>query len=373
MRGGYRVLDTDRHVVEPRDLWERHLPKALRGHGPRWLDDRWPAMEVAGRPMVDGGPDVLRMIEASGDLGPAREAGFSAESHLADMDREGVDAAVLFPTAGLYVASGDHLQDDLAAALCRAYNEWLAGYCRTDARRLKGLALVPLQDVDAAVREIAHAAGELGLAGVVVRPNPVRRRQLSDPAYWPLYAEAQKLGLALWVHGGPGTILPEIGVRDLTGAEHPEGVTRFEGVFPRSVISPPFELMGAMISLAGHEPLMEFPDLKVVFAGGGCGWLHFWADRMDDDYFNRGEDAVTRLKPGHYVARQTSVVARADENMLPDLAGEFRDNLVWGSEYPTTESNGFGTALDAVIGGPLPDAFKKKLLFDNAARLLRLS
>jgi predicted TIM-barrel fold metal-dependent hydrolase len=371
VRGAYRVLDADRHVVEPHDLWERHLPEDLRDRAPRWTGPGLAGLEVGGRAMVDG-PEIVRMLEPAEEMATARQAGYSAESNLADMDREGVDAAVLFPTAGLYVASADHVEDGLAAALCRAYNDWLAGYCRRDPKRLQGLALVPLQDVEAAVRETRRAAEELGLAGVLVRPNPVRRRQLSDAAYWPLYAEAQRLGIALWVHAGPGSVLPEIGVRDLTGAEHPEGVMRFEGVFPRWVISPPFELMGAMISLAGHEPLMEFPGLKVVFAGGGCGWLHFWADRMDDDYFHRGEDAVTRLKPGHYVARQTAVVARAGECMLPDLAGEFGCNLVWGSEYPTRDSLGFAEGIDGLVNGRLSHPFKKKLLWDNAARLLRL-
>jgi predicted TIM-barrel fold metal-dependent hydrolase len=372
MRGPYRVIDADRHVVEPRDIWERYLEAPFKDQAPRWLGAGL-ATQVGGKSTFQGGADVLRALGPAEGFAAAREAGFSAQSNLADMDREGVDVAVLFPSAGLHVIWADHVQPELAAAICRAYNDWLRDYCAVAPDRLKGLALVPLHDVAAAARETRRAR-ELGLAGIVVRPNPVLKRQLCHRDYAALYAVVEQLQMPLWIHGGPGCVLPEIGVRDVTGLEHPEGVVRFEASFARSAISHPLELMGAMGSLAAEEPMMEFPGLRAVFAGAGCGWLHFWADRLDDDYFNRGEDAVTRLKPGHYIAKQASVVARADECMLPDLAGEFQDNLVWGSDYPRPELTGFPDELEALVQNRrLHERFKRKVLWDNAARLLNLT
>jgi predicted TIM-barrel fold metal-dependent hydrolase len=372
MRGAYKVIDADRHVIEPRDIWERYLEASFKERAPRWLGESL-ASEVAGQSTFNGGEDVLRALGPAERFEAARARGFSADANLADMDREGVDVAVLFPSAGLHVIWADHVPTELAAALCRAYNNWLKDYCARDRDRLKGLALVPFHEPAEAVLELRRAR-ELGLVGVVLRPNPVRKRQLCNRDYWPLYAEAERLQMPLFIHGGPGCVLPEIGVKDITGVEHPEGVVRFEGSFTRTAVSHPLEIMGAMGSLAAEDPMMDFPGLRAVFAGAGCGWLHFWADRLDDDYFNRGEDSVTRLKPGHYIAHQASVVARADECMLPDLAGEFQENLLWGSDYPRPELTGFPDELDALVQHKrLSERYKRKILWENAARLLGLA
>jgi predicted TIM-barrel fold metal-dependent hydrolase len=364
----------DRHVVEPPGIWEQHLEAPYKGRAPRMLGSHPVATEVLGTPMVSGGPELLPSLEPAGHFTDARASGFSPQATLRDMDREGVDVAVLLPGAGLYAVWGDHLDAPLAAALCRAYNTWMADYCRASPGRLKGVALLPLQGVIEAVGELRRAVEELGMVGALVRPNPVLRRQLDAREYWPLYQEVQRLGVPLWVHGGPGSILPEIGVRDVTGLEWPQGVVRFQGSFTRHAISHPLEIMGAVISLAGEEPFMEFPDLKVVFAGAGCGWLPFWAERMDDEYFHRGEDAVTRLKPGVYLRRQGFVCARAHEALLPEAAEEHQGLLVWGSEYPFPELSDFPDELDPLVQNPrLSDDAKRDILWGNAARLLKLS
>lgn len=366
MRAGYRILDTERHVLEPADLWQKRLPSGLRHRAPQVSPDRR-TIAVDGRPMMTDG-------EILAGLGPIDGAGAETPAgNLADMDREGIDAAILFPTVGLYATWSDELPADLSVALCRTYNDWLADYCAADAHRLKGLALLPLQDVPAAVAELKRARSELGLVGAVLRPNPLLRRQLFHTDYFPLYAEAERLGTPLCIHGGPGSVLPELGVKDFTGAEHPNGVQRFTGLLPRNAISYPLEVMGAMISLAGEEPLMEFPGLRVLFASAGAGWLHWWVERMDDEFMHLGYDAVTKLKPGHYVKRQAAVAAYADEGILPFLLDEFGDNLTWGSAYPSPYLTRFPDELAPLLENPeIPDAARRKILWDTPARLFGL-
>lgn len=374
MRGSYKVVDTDRHVVEPRNIWALYLETSFKKRAPKWLWDESIATAVLGKPMSSGGPEVIRSAEPSELFAAARAAGFSPQSNLDDMDREGVDVAVLLPSAGLYVVWGDHVDAALAVAICRAYNNWLADYSHHQPERLKGVAMIPLQDVPAAVREMRRAVEKLGMVGVLVRPNPVLKRQLESPEYWPIYAEAQRLGIPIWVHGSPGSILPEIGVKDITGLEWPQGVQRFEGSFARNAISYPLEIMGAMISLAGEEPMMEFPGLKVVFSGAGSGWLPWWVDRMDDEYWVKGRDAVTRMNPGVYVRRQGFACARANERLLPDVAEEFAENLVWGSEYPHPGLTDFPNELESLVQNPrLSEAVKKKILWETPSRLLKIS
>ncbi len=114
--------------------------------------------------------------------------GFDAPSYLRAMDAQGIDAVVLYPSIGLFVPFQPELDAAQSAAACRSYNDWLAAYCAEDERRMAGVGLVPLADVEhwpSSRRE--HAAG-LGLVGVLARPNHLYGRNLGDPAYDPLHA-----------------------------------------------------------------------------------------------------------------------------------------------------------------------------------------
>src|SRR5437899_10374298 len=81
-----------------------------------------------------------------------RKGGFDPHARIPDMDLDGIDAAFLYPSLGLFVGG---VQDPgLAAAICRAYNRWLADYCKTYPDRLFCVAMPPLQSVDAAIDEL---------------------------------------------------------------------------------------------------------------------------------------------------------------------------------------------------------------------------
>ena len=190
----------------------------------------------------------------------ALSAGFDAASHLKDMDREGVDVGVLLPTRGMYVIWADHIDTDLSAALCRAYNNWLHSYCAADSRRLKGVALIPLQGTEEAKAELRRAVLELGFVGAYMRPNPLLKRKLHDSAYDGLYAEAESLGVPILLHEGWGSVLHQL------GEDRQDTIFGLEGVLD------PFEMMLAVMSFMGHNVLERFPDLKVGFPGLR-GWL----------------------------------------------------------------------------------------------------
>jgi len=136
MRDGFRVIDADRHVLEPSDLYERYLPERFRGRvrieGPnqtvRYVDgerisdsDRRPGREMKDFGFIFAGSKGWRETFAD-----ALAAKFDPASNLRDMDREGVDVSVLFPTLGLYIMWRDKLDPELSASICRAYNTSLA-------------------------------------------------------------------------------------------------------------------------------------------------------------------------------------------------------------------------------------------------------
>ena len=151
MRDNFKVIDADRHVLEPTDLFEKYLPTKFRGRvkieGPNQS-----RRAIDGEPISDA--DRMRPTVKQEDYGftfgaskrwretfaEALAAKFDAASNVRDMDREGVDVSVLFPTLGLYIMWRDNLDPELSAAICRAYNTWLADYCSYDPKRLHGFA-----------------------------------------------------------------------------------------------------------------------------------------------------------------------------------------------------------------------------------------
>src|SRR6266536_900999 len=132
---------------------------------------------------------------------------FDPASNIRDMEREGIDVSVLFPTIGLYIMWRDDIDPELSAAICRAYNTWLADYCDYDRKRLYGVMLLPLQDPARAVEELKYAREKLGLVGIFWRPNKFCGRTFASPDYYPIYETASDLGVTVCVHEGARTIL----------------------------------------------------------------------------------------------------------------------------------------------------------------------
>ena len=142
MKDGFRVIDADRHVIEPSDLWDRYMDPRFRGRvtitGPgqagRFVDGQ-PVSDAVLLPRNDRNSDVIFAGDARYDraFGDALASGFDPASNIRDMDREGVDIAVLFPTQGFYMMWADFIEPPLAAAICRAWNDWAAEYCSATA------------------------------------------------------------------------------------------------------------------------------------------------------------------------------------------------------------------------------------------------
>src|SRR5437868_13260068 len=155
-RNGFRLIDAEMHVMEPTDLWQRYIDPEFKDRAPRRLSERkWDI-----RTLVEG--EIMAQIPG-GDwpaLSAAEETAmaeryaeeiardFDPESQVKAMDKEGLDLAILYPTAGMYATAFTHMDPRFAAAVCRAYNDWLYDYIRAaDPKRLFGAACVSPHDV----------------------------------------------------------------------------------------------------------------------------------------------------------------------------------------------------------------------------------
>jgi predicted TIM-barrel fold metal-dependent hydrolase len=304
MREGMRVLDADAHVIEPAGLF------GATGFGANVID------LPPTTPMVPcGDPTVLADFLADG---------CSAREYLRCMDREGIDAVVLYPSIGLFVPFLPSLSPEESASACRAYNEWIADYCSSDSSRMTAAALLPTVDIAAAVREAEHAA-ELGLPAAMVRPNLLYGRDLGDPVYDPLYAVLEERGLTLSVHEGLGVMGPTIG-RD-----------RGDTFAMRHAMSHPMEQMAAMGSLLLLGALERHPRLRVAFLESGTGWLPYWLARLDGhaEWMAESETAGLTLKPSEYFSRQCVICTDPDDPLAAWTVTQVgADHVMWASDFP---------------------------------------
>ncbi|MBX9946776.1 MAG: amidohydrolase [Reyranella sp.] len=351
MKAGFKVLDSDLHTFEPQDLWIRYL------------DDRF----------ADRVPDLPRRRPEAAPASPrhpllaaAAAAGYDPPSHLAAMDVEGIDVAVLFGTRGRHVQMYDDIDPDYAAALARAHNEWSRDFCAAAPDRLKFAAQIAYHDVSQAVREVRRAVDDLGAVAVVGNPNPVNGRHVHDACFEPLWQAIEELGVPYCFHPtGVWTLKDDIG-------------RRFSGQIGAHLLADaarnPIELMLAFASLVAGGVLERHPGLVCAFLEGGCGWLPWWLERLDDtiEKFPENIDVPLSLKPSGYFQRQCFVGAEASERGLPHVVAALGDaTVVFATDYPHRDSL-FPKTTDTLIArADIADDAKRRILWDNPLRLYR--
>ena len=204
----YRVISADSHAIEPPELWRHYLPHAYKDRGPHviseptgdiWVCEGMPS-HIAKRPMgaVAKNREKAYAAAAAGDKRYATDTNdWNPDARVRYMRQDGVDAEVLYPN---YAMRAFGISDpDLQQAVCQAYNDWLSDFCSSHPQELFGIAVIPIFDVDWAIRECRRAK-EKGLVGVLL-PQDTPDGSRYSAAHWdPLWATLAELGMPLSLH-----------------------------------------------------------------------------------------------------------------------------------------------------------------------------
>lgn len=364
----YQVIDADGHVVEPLDLWGRYFSPAYRDRQPRvirdergatrfWLDGRlWPTASGLGVGRPEG---IGAFFDA--DSPKRREGGWDPAARLRDMDAEGIDVMVLYPSLLLM---GIPVVEDpgYAEAVCRAYNDWLSEHCRYNPDRLVGVAVIPLRHPEVAIREARRAVRELGLKAVMAHPAPADARNLDHPDFDPFYAEVQDLEVPLAFHEGGG------------GHERTLSSFRYDNYILTHVISHPFEQMTACANMIVGGVFERFPRLQVAYLESSAAWLPFWLDRLDEHVERLHHLAPNlTLTPSAYFNRQCWISCDPDERTLAatvSLIGDSR--IVWASDYPHLDAREGPVSKFFATQTSLSEDNLRAIMQDNPRRLYGL-
>jgi predicted TIM-barrel fold metal-dependent hydrolase len=352
----YRVFDADGHFDEPQEIWPQYLEPQFRELAPRFVRDS------QGRPCMYVGGEVKEHIPMPPGhrAGDAMAGGRDPHVRLADMNKEGIDVMVMYPTTGLFFFGLERL--DVTAALCRAYNNWAHDFCSVAPERLFAPVILPQMDVPESIAETRRAAEKLGLRGVVLRPNPVAGRTLDHPAFSPLWSLLEELDVPLVLHEGTTQDVPQV------------ASDRYQNFMFRHLISHAFEQQLGLMSLICGGVLERHPGLRVLIVEAGVGWVPYWLDRMDHHIKEWGfASAPLRLKPSEYFARQCYVAADAEERLLPQVISAIGDdNLCFSTDYPHPDHPFEGVVAELADRPDVSEASKRKILYDNAARVFKL-
>ncbi|GIX47440.1 MAG: amidohydrolase [Candidatus Tectimicrobiota bacterium] len=355
MRLPYPVIDGDSHVLEPRDLWLQRLEEPFRPQAPQFR------LTPEGKELfyIDG--KWQKRVPFEGNVWEDRpRGGFDPHERLRVMDALGIDQTFLYPTLGLNLAAVENVP--LAAALCRAYNDWLADYCRVAPQRLFGVAALNLEEPREAIREAQRVVATHGVKAVMIRPNPSRGRCLHHPDYEPFYAALADLGVALAVHEGT------------TGTMPTAGIDRFDNnFFFEHLFSHPFEQQLAFASFLAGGILERHPTLRVAFLEAGTAWVPYWLHRLDEHYEGIGWMVPElRQPPSEYFRRQGWVSCEPDDALLPHLLpliGE--DKVMFSTDYPHYDAKPEPVKLFLELA--LPETARRRILGENAARFYGLT
>ncbi len=367
-KNGFKVMDSDMHVIEPPDLWQRYIDPEFKARAPIGLTRhvRDLGVRVEGKVMPKPAPvSSLTLAKVRKEIieakySDAAERDFDGVAQVRAMDKEGLDVAVLYPSRGLVVLALDHMDPELAAAIARAYNNWLHEFCQTAPQRMYGAALVAPHDVVSAVKEARRAVTELGFKGVLMRPNHVNGRQWSDPYYDPLWEECQRLRIPIGFHEAGRVYLPQPALEQFIPT-----FTMF------NTLSFPMANMMACADLIYGGVMERFPKLKVAFLEGNCSWLPWLLWRMGEymEITGKADHPELKLEPIEYFQRQCFGSIECDEitaKNLPEFGLE--DNIVFSTDYPHLDVK-YPKSVETFLRLPFKEETKRKYLWDNCARL----
>lgn len=378
------VCDSDMHVMEPADLWQRYIAPEFKHAAPVGMTELRRDIRVRlkseillrtgpVRPLKErGGSGIGWREDQEEAYGEAETRGWDTQAQLAGMAREGVDLAVLFPSRGLFVlgldstqAIGpDGLEPELAAAIARAYNDWLHDFCKPAADRLYGAAMVAPHDVAAAVDETRRCVREYGFKAIFLAPGTVNRRPWYDPYYDPLWAECEKLGIPVAFHGGGRTLLrPDFSLEVFA-----------DKLMLWHTFNQPLGVMAAAAALCGGGVLERFPKLRVALLEGNCSWAPWLMHRLDEhqEWVGWYDAPDLKRKPSEYFLSNCFVSVDADETTVKHYVDWFGDdNLVFSTDFPHGDSQ-YPHAVEMFHKLPLSEASRRKILGTNWSRLYDL-
>jgi predicted TIM-barrel fold metal-dependent hydrolase len=417
----FAVLDGDSHIVETPALWEEYLAPEFRtlGKTALWREEgeHGSYLKINGKIFRDTvNSNIPRHAiwrpgmtwDKIGSLDPTQRHPITAgasdpQARLHDMDAMGIDQAFLYPT---WFAEGFHLveEPDVANALARAYNDWIAACCAAGPGRLFAAAMIPLQNIDHTIKELRRVAQIPCFRGAFIRPMFIEGRYFTHPYYNPLWAELERLGLTAAVHPTAALWNPEWISHGAFSEKVKNRLTQRPLADPvgggptaggGAIHSQPFRYspplghpiapifsywldnhLFAASTLIGYTVMQRYPDMKVVLSHGKASWMEEVLEKME-----ASTRTVAQLH--HYPVRtdveemwqegRVMLGFDAEERLIRKRPDHYAPKVVWGSRYPHHDTTSAWDAIEQLEQARVAETTIARMLGGNAADQLGIT
>ena len=329
----YRVISSDNHVMEPADLWTSRGESKFKDRVPHlerleegdwWISDGVKVHGAFAGAQVGIRFEEPEKLSLESRIEDVRPGGYIPEEHVKDMDIDGIDVSIVYPTVGLLLYA---LQDsELLSSLFRTYNDWVGEFCSAIPKRLKGIAMLNMDDVGEGVKELERSA-KLGFVGAMIPIYPHEERPYDKPEYEPLWAAAQDLAMPLSLHTGTNR----------------KGVLQ-QDMRPSYISNLDYWARLSLADIIFSGAFERYPKLQVGSVEQELGWVPHFLDQIDYTYTQRQQETRGEhlfkgdALPSDYFHSNVFLGFQEDA-----LGIELRhrigvDNLQWGGDYPHPES-----------------------------------
>ena len=363
------LVSVDDHVVEPPDMFERHVPAAYKDKAPRVIrtakgDDVW-SFEGTLRPNVGLNAVAGRPPEEYGfeptSFKQMRKGCYDVHERIRDMNVNGLFSSMCFGSfpsfCGLLWARAK--DKPVANVMLQAYNDWhIDDWCAAYPGRFLPLAQLPLWDVGLMTAEVRRI-GKKGCHAVAFPENPAMLNlpNIHDRAWDPFWEACVEEKVVLAIHIGsvwqPSPPSPQ---------SAPE--TMMAGV--------PVASLHTAADYVFSEIFRRHPDLRIALSEGGIGWIPYFLERID--YLNERHAKWTRWdfgseRPSDVFRRHFLTCFIDDATGIRDRAAIGVDTISWECDYPHSDST-WPSAPERLVKSlaGVPDADVEKITHLNALR-----
>lgn len=379
-----RTFDCDSHVFEAGDIWTSYVDPDYRVLARTAFcyeqdEDGLPAVILNGRParpLSPGGinrqaiwrpgmtPEEIGSLDP-GKRHPINPGARDPKARLGDMDAMGIDQALLLPT--LFSEYFPLIENpDAAWALARAYNDWIADFSSAAPHRFVPAAILPVQNVSFAVRELRRVAAK-GFRAVCIRPSYFNQRLPNHPEYDPLWAALERHGLVASIVPSPGGTNPEW---TSAGAYVDRVASHLRiGHSIAEAVAPVMDNAILLTAFCFFGHLERFPQLKIAFLHSGASWLPLVLEKAETYLWLMSSTQDVSLEPEDVFFQRPSLVGfNSWESSVGRLPDTFGNIAAWGSRYPQHDASGPSDALAMLNHWNAPDSVVPGYMGGNAAR-----
>lgn len=365
------TIDADGHILEPPDLWENYLEDKYKARALRIQvdDEGYEYLEIDQRPSTRSRKGSLGLLGAMGaeDMKPAPDRRYAdnmpfgscdSTERLEMMEQENLEIVLLYPTIGL-LWEVELTDPELSLAYCRAYNRWIADFCRDSGGKLIPIAQLTMLDVEGSAVELERAVKD-GCKGCWINPFNHNRVIHGNEAHDVLYQKCVELDVPVAIHP---TFTPHAAADGIFDWPR-HGRAWGEAIWLRSIVQQ------ALISFFSLGTLERFPNLRLGTLESGSGWIGALLDRLDafSESLNIKRTSATEL-----FRRQCFISGDPDETAAAHVIEHVgADCFMWATDYPHPDHP--HTWVDDLTryAEQLPGEVRKKVLGDNVRRIYRL-